>query len=324
MGGDMKRIVFRVVVAIGLVLFLAGNLQAQVKLTVGKAVAKTFEFIPVDIGLELGFFKKRGLDLKVVAFRGGAKLQQAFAAGSVDIALDAGVGVVAAIGKGSPGELIGLIGDKPHLMVLIVGRESGVRRRADLKGKTIGVTSHGALTDWLVKRFEEVRGWPRGSVTRVPLGGFTGQMAALTRRQIDGFVWSADGGWDIEERGLGKVLFSFGEVLPGIAFETIQASNKLIRDDPAAVKAFLQGWYEAVRYMKANKDYTIGKIAKLLGVSRRVAGRTYELDIGNLSRDGTVPKGSLEFIIKSHVADGLFSAPLEVRKIYSGQFVPVR
>ena len=319
----MKRMILSLFV-LSLFLFAAAQAGAQVKLTVGKAVAKTFEFIPVDIGVEQGFFQKRGLDVKILSFPGGARLAAALAAGSVDIAQDAAVGIIAAVGKGSPGKLVALIGDKPHLMVMIGGKESGIKTKEDLKGKKVGVTSHGALTDWLVKRVEEVMGWPKDSITRVPLGGFTGQVAGLRTRAIDGFVWSADGGWDIEEKGLGKILFSFGEILPGIAFEAIEAHNKLIRENPKALKAFLEGWYESVKYMKANKDYTIKKIAAILGVSPEVARRTYELDIGNLSEDGVIPRASLDYIIKSHVTDGLFPSPPDIKAVYNDEFVPVR
>lgn len=319
----MKRIVLSLCI-LSLFLFAAVQAEAQVKLTVGKAVAKTFEFIPADIGVELGFFKKRGLDVNIAAFRGSGPLETALAAGSVDIALDAAASITAAVGKGVPARLVALIGDKPYLMVLIVGKESGIRAKEDLRGKKIGVTSHGALTDWLVKRVEENMGWPKDSITRVPLGAFTGQAAGLKTGAIAGFVWSADGAWDAEEKGLGKILFSFGEILPGIAFEAIEAHNKLIKENPRALQGFLEGWFEAVRYMKANKDYTVRKIAAILDVSPEVARKTYELDIGNLSSDGVIPKVSLDYVLKSHVADGLFASPPDLKTIYNQEFVPVR
>src|SRR5689334_15358530 len=70
-------------------------------LRVGKAGREAFSFVPVDVGAEVGIFKKHGLDLEISSFGGEAKLQQGMAADSVDIALSSGPGL-AFIVKGSP------------------------------------------------------------------------------------------------------------------------------------------------------------------------------------------------------------------------------
>ncbi len=54
------------------------------KVTVGLGVAKTFTFLPAYVAEDLGAWKKRGLEVEIVPFAGDAKLQQGFAAGSVD------------------------------------------------------------------------------------------------------------------------------------------------------------------------------------------------------------------------------------------------
>src|ERR1051325_7233876 len=64
--------------------------SAQEKLRVGKAVTESFAFVPLDIGLQHGIFKRHGLDIEITAFGGGARLQQAMAADSLDIGVSAG------------------------------------------------------------------------------------------------------------------------------------------------------------------------------------------------------------------------------------------
>jgi NitT/TauT family transport system substrate-binding protein len=59
--------------------------SAQDKLRVGKAVAEAFAFLPLDVGVRQGIFKRHGLDVEITAFGGGARLQQALAADSIDI-----------------------------------------------------------------------------------------------------------------------------------------------------------------------------------------------------------------------------------------------
>jgi len=58
---------------------------AGTTLVVGKAVATNPSMMAVNVGDQVGFFKKHGLDLKIVNFGGGARMVQALTAGSIDI-----------------------------------------------------------------------------------------------------------------------------------------------------------------------------------------------------------------------------------------------
>ena len=69
---------------------VAAQAEAAETLRVGKAVAEAFSFVPLDIGIRKGFFKNNGLDVEGSAFAGDAKLQQAMASDSIDIALGSG------------------------------------------------------------------------------------------------------------------------------------------------------------------------------------------------------------------------------------------
>jgi ABC-type nitrate/sulfonate/bicarbonate transport system substrate-binding protein len=75
--------------------------MAETSLTVGKASNDSDSIIPVNVGDQLGYFKKRGLALKIVDFEGGGKMIQAMAAHSIDIGIGAGI-QLAFIAKGVP------------------------------------------------------------------------------------------------------------------------------------------------------------------------------------------------------------------------------
>src|SRR5207237_8153576 len=85
---------------------------------------------------------------------------------------------------------------------------------ADLKGKAIGVTSAGATT-WLFARIvAKHQGWnPDKDVQIVPLGGLDAQLAALSRKEIAGFVWG-DGGAVFEQQKKSKILMRLDQVTP--------------------------------------------------------------------------------------------------------------
>src|SRR6202050_2775464 len=65
----------------------AGAARANEQIHVGKAQGTAWTFLPVDIGIEQGFFAKQGLDIDSADLGGDAKVQQALAAGSIDIGL---------------------------------------------------------------------------------------------------------------------------------------------------------------------------------------------------------------------------------------------
>src|ERR1700742_4740745 len=75
--------------------------HADTALTVGKAISSASVMLPVNLGVEFGIFKKRGLDVKVVDFTGGSKLIQAMAAGSIDVGVATGTSM-AFTAKGAP------------------------------------------------------------------------------------------------------------------------------------------------------------------------------------------------------------------------------
>src|SRR5262245_21534918 len=70
-----------------LALACAPAARADTKVRVGQPQAGTFQFVPLQVGIEAGIFKKPGVDIEVSSFSGGPRVQQAIAADSIDIGL---------------------------------------------------------------------------------------------------------------------------------------------------------------------------------------------------------------------------------------------
>jgi ABC-type nitrate/sulfonate/bicarbonate transport system substrate-binding protein len=64
-----------------------GTASADTRLRVGKAQPNQFAFVPADIGVETGIFKKHGLAVETSAFGADARMMQALTADGIDIAL---------------------------------------------------------------------------------------------------------------------------------------------------------------------------------------------------------------------------------------------
>src|SRR6266481_6559027 len=74
---------------------------AQEKVRVGQPQAGTFQFVPLQVASEVGIFKRHGIDVEVISFAGGPRVQQAIAADSIDIGIGSGP-ELAFVAKGAP------------------------------------------------------------------------------------------------------------------------------------------------------------------------------------------------------------------------------
>ena len=136
-----RRRIAAVLIALSLAATSAASVaNAAEKLRVGRAVPQAFSFVPVDVGIKYGIFKKHGLEIESTAFAGDAKMQQAMAADSIDIALGSGP-AMAFITKGAPVKAVAAFAGRPLLLVLAVRSDGSINKIADLKGKRVSVST---------------------------------------------------------------------------------------------------------------------------------------------------------------------------------------
>jgi ABC-type nitrate/sulfonate/bicarbonate transport system substrate-binding protein len=235
-------------------LTLVPPVGAAETLRVGKAVPEALSFVPLDIGMRKGFFAKQGLDIEAIAFTGDARMQQAMASDSLDIALGSGP-AMAFIVKGAPIKAVAAMAGPPLLLAIVV-RPDGPKTVADLKGKKIGVSTAGSLTYWLVSETSRRQGWGPKGIEIAPMGAMPGQIAALKRGDIDGSIMDIGNAFELEKRGEGRILVRFTDI-KDFHIHVIFATDKLIAERPQAVRGFLKGWFETIAFMRKNKAETV-------------------------------------------------------------------
>jgi ABC-type nitrate/sulfonate/bicarbonate transport system substrate-binding protein len=298
--------------------------KADVKLRVGKAVAVNIGYVPLDVGIEHSLFRKQGLEIEEMNFAGGAKIAQAMTAGAVDISLSAGPDM-AFVAKGAPEMAIASIAESAAFMVYLVGKQSNARGMEDLKGKKIGITSPGSLTDWLAERLNQVNGWTGESdrVTKVAVGGSSqATLAALKTGEVDASIGAPQLGYQLEEEHEGRLLFDCSRYVGSIELYTIFASTALTQSNPDLVRRFLKGWLEAIAFMKTHKDETVGIASKAMGTTPAIAARTYDSLISKFSTDGKFGEKALETLGQSFQDLKTLPGPLDMKKLYTERFLP--
>jgi ABC-type nitrate/sulfonate/bicarbonate transport system substrate-binding protein len=317
MSKALKAVLVAAVIAIG----PTAAVQAAEKLRVVKSAAICFCFLPADLGKELGVWEKRGLDLEITSAAGEARMQQAMVAGSADIGLGGGPGL-GILSKGVPAKSVAAIFYRPSGMALIVPKGTDIAKTADLKGKKIGVTTGGSLTDWLARKALENGGLKTSDAQIVPLGDLSSNTAALTSGSSQAMVYGAEAGYSLQVDGTAKVLTTFDNIVTDFIAHAIFAPDKLRQEKPEAIRQFVAGWLEVIQYMRDHKAETIAFAEKTLQLKPGVAELIYNSNMPQMTKDGSFPEAALETLNQSFVDLGILPAKIDVNSVIDRQFLP--
>jgi len=311
--------------AIALVLGISAAVpvaSAETTLNVGKAQANADSIITVDVGAEHGFFKKHGLELKIMNFEGGSRIIQALTAGSLDIAVGAGT-QMSYIVKGAPMKAV--CEDTTTLPYFSVGLpyDSPIRSLDELKGKKIGVSTNGSLTDWVAKELARKKGWGPDGITRVAVGGgITASTAAFRSHQIDAYVGGTTSFLAEEEKQVGRVLAPVSDFVGNIGSGTIFASNHLIETNPDALRAFLHGWIETTNFILKDKEGTVKSWSKITGFSPKIMSEEYDIVKGMFNPSCRFDSESLANLKRSFIDLKLLDTEPDMSKLYTEAYLP--
>jgi NitT/TauT family transport system substrate-binding protein len=288
-------------------------------LRVGKAVAKSFTFSMIDLGVKAGIFKKHGLDLEITSFGGGARMQQAMAAESIDIGFGGGVDM-AFIAKGSPITAVAAMAGPPDLVVA-VRPDAGIAGIGDLKGKKVSVSSPAAVTGWMMRELSRQQGWGAEGIALIgnaPQAGW----AAMRTGQVDGIVDNYGAALDAQQRGLGRILTRFSEHIKDFHMYVIFARNGLIAAKPDAVKAFLAGWFETIAYARSHKPETLEVASAVTDTERSLNETIHDFQMSIFSSDGRFDSKALDTIRRSFVDLKILDKEPDMAELYTEKFLP--
>jgi ABC-type nitrate/sulfonate/bicarbonate transport system substrate-binding protein len=294
---------------------------AQEPLRVGKGFPSLFQFTPLDVGIEEGIFKKHGLDVEAPAFAGDAKLQQAFAAGAVDLGIGSGPGM-AFIAKGSP--TLGVAEEAgPPLGITLCALAGGpITTIADLRGKTVSISSVGSQTEWMVRELSRRQGWGPDGIKMVGLGDVPAQLSALRTHQVDAVPFDITTAYQLQASGEVRILVKFGDVVKDYVNHVIFASNDAIAKRPADVKKFLAAWFETIAFFKHNKDETVRVSSGVLKIPAPIVAKVYDETVAMLSDDGRFDPKGLAVLRQSFVDMNMLPSAPEMATLYTEKFLP--
>ena len=307
---------------IALVAAMAAALPATAEtLKVGKPTPTAYSFSLLEVGVQKGMFKKYGPDIETVTLAGGAKVHQALIANSIDIGLGSGPdwGFVA---KGAPEKGVGQMAG-PLLNIAITVRNDGsIKSIADLKGKNIGITTAGSLTDWCAQEFSRRQGWGSNGMNIVGLGSPQGMVSALMAKNIDAMSISVETSLDLEAKGQGKLLVNFGDTIKTFVTHVIFATDDMMNKRPDQLRGFLKGWYETIAYTRANRDETIVITRTITKATPELAARIYDIETPMFPVDGHFDREAVKVVKQSLIAMGQVDKEPADEALFTEKFLP--
>ncbi len=201
----------------------------------------------------------------------------------------------------------------------MVLKRGPVSSLAELKGRRVSVSTNGSLSFWLTQHLSRARGWGDDGVKTTPLGSSEAQIAALRMQQVDGVTTDRVTVHKFVESENGRVRF--GDYIKNSHSGLIYSSNKLIKADPPALRAFLAGWFQAVAYMRGHRQAAIEVAAKHTGVSPAAADAGYDDTMPVMSTDGRFDRKALNVLATSFVEMHMLPAEPEMSTLVSDAFL---
>ncbi len=230
---------------------------------------------PLWIAHEAGLFKKYNVGVELLYIPGGSVIIQSIMSGDVKVA---NMAPPSAIGAWAKGADLTLIASGVDQLLENVVTGPGIKKPADLKGKKIGVSRYGSLTDMALR--EALRHYklsPDKDVTILQTGGEATRFAALTTGAIDGAMLSGDKKVQAEKLGF-HVVIDLSELPIYYPVNGVVASKKFIASNPELARNFLKGWLEGIKAFKTDKELSLKVLAKYLKLNDRdVLEKSHEI-----------------------------------------------
>ncbi len=245
-----------------------------------QAIPLRISYVRSPFNLQLMVMKEQGILQKHLTPLGlqaqwpeitsGAKQAQAFASGDLDMG---GVmntaSVLMANGEGNPVRIVAGVSRPTDVFAIVTGK-NGVRKVADLKGKTIAGPKGTVLHQLLVAALAR-EGISMQQVNLVQMD-IPQAFAALQSGKVDAALLAANFVLNAQKDGSHVLARATGLVTPILV---MTASEKFLREHPERVKAVVAAHDEAWRWIQTNREAAIALGAKLQNVSVEEARQLY-------------------------------------------------
>jgi NitT/TauT family transport system substrate-binding protein len=237
-----------------------GQSKPLKKIRVGVSAVSMGNII-LYITKEARLYEKYGLDAEVITMNGSGISSKALISGGIDIAPIATPTVINANLAGA--DMAILAHTMPAVVHAMMVRPD-IKRPEDLKGKKIGVSSLGSLTDFLVRTIAKKKGLnPDRDLTLITTGGSdTERVMALKAGSVEASAIGHPGYGLARKMGFSMLWDSAKELdYPWMEITTRRAA---IKSDRELIMQYMKAHLEGIALFKTNRDFGVKVIKKVM------------------------------------------------------------
>lgn len=267
----------------------------------------------LQLGVDKGFFKARGLDVKLELGQGGAALLPAVVAGQIDFVVGQPLPLMLAQGRNIDVRIIsGYSASKPSgndINGVVASAKSGVTSAKQLEGKKVAVNTLNAAGDLTIREAVRKDGGDGTKVQFVEMP-FPDMPAALAKGQIDA-------GWVPEPfltilTGAGNklVTYNYQATIPGLDTLVVFTSGKTVDDKADLVTKMREAMTETTEYAEAHPEEVRKTLETFLKMKPDLAAK--------VSLETFTPKPNeqaLQALADLALKDKVLKAPADLSKI---------
>jgi NitT/TauT family transport system substrate-binding protein len=330
----MRKTIRNALAALGALALMSGAAAAQTKVTIAVGGAGCLCYLPTMLAQRLGEYKKAGVDVELIDFKGGSQSLTAVIGGSADVVSGYFDHCVNLAAKNQSLEAF-VVYDRYPGLALVVGpkQTAKIKTVKDLKDTKVGVSAPGSSTDFFLKYLLSKNGVDPNSVGVVGIGLAATAIAAMEQGSVDAAVMLDPAITQLQARNKDLKILSdtrtqkdtldvFGGEYPGGALYTKSA---WIAAHPKETQALTNAILATLKWIHSHSaEEIMAKMPEnLIGPDKALYLAALKNTIPMYSTTGKMdPKGAQAVLdVFSQSSPEVKNAKVDVSKTYTNKFV---
>jgi NitT/TauT family transport system substrate-binding protein len=199
-----------------------------------------------------GFAAKRGLKVEIFQVKAGTTLMKALISGDID---SVDMGAAESIVAGVRGTGVKIVGCTWPGVPQVVLAKAEIKTLADLKGRTVAISSPGSLPDLLFRGMLDAANVPFADVKLAPQGADLDRYKSLVAGITDAAVVSNE--FEAVMPANIKVLAKGGSAVPKFIRLCVATSSKVLTERRDDLVKFVAAEMNAYKYAATHRDETV-------------------------------------------------------------------
>ena len=235
---------------------------------------------PIWVAKEARLFDKQGLDLNLVYIPGGPRSIMSLIGNSIQFVNHSGMPALEAYQRGADTVMIA---SSMNQLEHAVMADKSITSVDQLKGKVLGISALGALTDIILREALRFHGISEKEVTIIPVGDEGARLSSLQTGRVQAVIISGIQRRTAARLGFRQVI-DLAKLPIEVSGSSIQVRRSYLAQNPEITLKFLKAWIEGGFLFKAKPEFSIGVLKKYVAnQDPEVLNAIYELNKQQLS-----------------------------------------